>query len=335
MRQKPIKISLLALIAIICVLPARAQETEDVMWTNGLKPHSWYVPLPGMKKELNDRWEEIGRDLETETDPLAGTFAEIGYEGGYMLRWSTKKGFLLVPYFDQSMIVDYSSGRVEITPDSEIRLIPEREMTGRGRVLKKTPLIWIPAVNGDYIVPKEDLGRFSNYYGGYGESNGFPRKFPCDGCGTFAKRQGGGALPRPSFVAPPKYVNAIKKPIEAKITFVGKNRRALSDQNTSWVTGEKELSSITPVLIDAGSRKGVRKGMFFLLEDGVGSNFYQVLEITRVMLRSSEGIVVRDLNDGKEMYHSHLYDDKSKEYLYLPFKPLVKGLKVTTSALGQ
>lgn len=87
------------------------------MWTNGLKPHAWYVTEPENKKAIIEKWGEIGRDLETETNPLAGTFGDIGYESGYMLRWSINKGFILIPYWDQSLISDFSYGKVEITPD--------------------------------------------------------------------------------------------------------------------------------------------------------------------------------------------------------------------------
>lgn len=336
----PSKIAILLILSFcLMMIDARVAtaQDDDAFWESDVRS-KWYVPFPEIKKGMVARWDEIGRDLETETNPLAGTFAIFGDMTGYILKWSSRKGFIFIPYYDQSMISDYSYGRVEITPDMEIRLIPEKELSDGMPWMKKTPPVWIPAANGNYLVQKNEINQFSDYYGGYGKFNGFPRKSDCELCGTFAERQltkDNPTLPRLSFIAPPKYVGAIRKPIEAQIIYVGKNRRARSNQNTVWSTREKELSSITPVLIDAGSRKGVRKGMFFLVEDGVGSKLYQVLEITRVTAGSSEGIVIRDLHDGKEMYHSHVYDDKSKEYLYLPFKPLVKGLKVTTSALGQ
>jgi len=302
---------------LICVLsfvlPAQSQGTETT-WNNGVGLNSLYVPIPEMKGEIESRWNEIGEDVKTEKNPLTGTYAELGSESGYFLRWSTKKGFILIPYFDQSMVVDYSYGKVVITPDSEIKLIPEKEFTGRGRWYRKTPKVWIPAINGAFLVPKVQFTSFVDYFGGYGQFNGFPRKKFCDGCGTFAARQDmDGNYPK-EFLAPPKYLKYIKKPIEAEIIYVGKNRKGWSTANTLHITGDKVLSSITPVLINAGQRHGVRTGLMFLLINS-GDNYEQVLKITLVDANRSEGIIVRNIDAS--------------------FPALKRGIRVTTSPITQ
>jgi hypothetical protein len=322
-------------IVLLCLFAgcqfALSQGPES-FWTNEIAPYSnWYIPIPGTKETIESRWNEIGEDLKTEKNPLAGTYAERGYESGYFLRWSSNKGFILVPYYDQSMITDFSYGRVEITADSEIILIPEREMEGRGRRLRKTPRTWVPAIDGKFLVPDTEIALFGDYYGGYGQYNGFPRKRGCDGCGTFAERRDIKKGAARSFLAPPKYAKYIKKPVEAEITYVGKNRREMSLVNSERISGEKELSSVTPVLINAGRRQGVVTGLMFLLP-GEDKYTYQVLKITRVGANSSGGIVVRTVDkSGKEMYQGDVYDKALQEYNYEPFPPLKKGTRVTTS----
>lgn len=309
-------------------------QDESTFWKNGIRYDSWYVPDPDTKKRIESRWNEIGEDLKTEKNPLAGTYAELGYGSGYFLRWSTNKGFILVPYYDQSLIADFSYGKVEITPDSEVRLVPEKEMEGIGRSFRKTPPIWVPAAYGRYMVPRMEIASFGDYYGGFGEYNGFPRKILCDECGRFARRQEEPAgYKKAAFLVPPKYAKFMKKPITAEIVYIGRNRKERSELNPSWTFEGGELSSVTPVLINAGTRQGVRAGLLFLLVDS-GNNYYQVLKITKVRAGISEGIVVRSMDEkGNEAYSGKTYDKASDRYLYEPFPPLKKGVKVTTSPM--
>jgi hypothetical protein len=283
---------------------------------------------------METRWDEIGEDLKTEKNSYAGTFIESGYEGGYLLRWSTAKGFVLIPYFDQSMIADFSYGKVEITKDSEIILIPEQEMSGSGRRLIKTPRVWIPVKNAEFLVYKQQIADFGDYYGGFGQFNGFPRKVLCEGCGHFARRFSDiESKPIVSFLAPPKYLKYIKNPIKAKIMFVGK-RRVIKSMIASCCSFEAKASA-TNVLINAGSKQGVKKNLLFLLIDA-GSNFDQVVKITRINKNFSHAVVLRVLDEkGKENYDGDIYDSKSESYNKIAFPPLRVGINVTTSALAK
>lgn len=296
---------------------------------------NFYVPLsPEDRKKLETHWDEIGEDLKTETNSFAGTYIESGYESGFLLRWSTKKGFVLIPYYDESMISDFSYGKVEITKDSEIILIPEQEMRGSGRRLIKTPRVWIPVNSSEFLVYKEQIASFGDYYGGFGQFNGFPRKVLCDGCGHFARRfDDTKNTPEVSLLAPPKYLKFIKKPVTAKITFVGK-RRIVKSTTVSCCGNEVEASA-TNILINAGSRQGVKKSLLFLLIDA-GNNFYQVIKITRINKNSSQAVVLRVLDDKrKENYDGDIYDRRSESYNKIPFPPIHVGTRITTSALAK
>jgi hypothetical protein len=85
-------------------------------------------------------------------------------------------------------------------------------------------------------------------------------------------------------------------------------------------------ATLTPVRVDAGSRQGVRRGLLFRLTGIPGdSGAHQYLKITRVRPDSSDGVVVRDLDDaGRETFYE-LETDR-----HLPLAPITVGTKVTT-----
>ena len=59
-------------------------------------------------KQMDDLWRKLGNGIKNKD--YVGTFGEIGYEGGYLLRLSAEGEFILIPYFDEDMIADYSYG---------------------------------------------------------------------------------------------------------------------------------------------------------------------------------------------------------------------------------
>jgi hypothetical protein len=340
MKNYLFKIVLICIFSTLLLQTASSQQADSDWQPNITQfekyKRNFYVVLSlEDRKKMETHWDEIGENLKTEKNGLAGTYIELGYESGYLLRWSTEKGFVLIPYFDQSMISDFSYGKVEISKDSEIILIPEQEMSGGGRRLIKTPRVWIPVINGEFLVYKQQIASFGDYYGGFGQFNGFPRKVLCDaGCGHFARRfDDTKNKTNVSFLAPPKYLKFIKKPITAKITFIGK-RRVIKSTIASCC-GFEVRASTTNVLINAGSRQGVRKHLLFLLIDA-GGNSYQVIKITHIKRNSSLAIVLRVLDEkGKENYDGDVYDSKSESYNKIPFPPLRIGINVTTSALAK
>lgn len=325
-------------LCLLVVLMAASLNTysQRTWWENGLtrlgdNKRGFEVGLGVSEKVmLEKRWSELGESLATESTGFEGTYAEIGYSSGYFLRFSAKHGFILIPYFDQDLIMDFSSGRVEITKDLEVVLIPDREMTGSGRRFRTTPRIWIPASNGGYIVPKGDFASFGMYYGGFGEFNGFPRKRSCDECGTFARRideRAGPALE--DFPAPPAYRHYLRAPIVTTIVSVGKRHLAVVRDATGFFT----RSSLTPVQLSAGQRLGVKPGLMFLIA-GSDNYFDEVVKITSATADRSEGIVIRSVDkNGNEAYDGD-YDKVLGEYIKKPFPPIRVGMKVTTSPLG-
>jgi hypothetical protein len=184
-------------------------------------------------------------------------------------------------------------------------------------------------MDGRFIVPKEEMKLFGNFYGGFGAYNGFPRKTLCDGCGTFAQR-----LDRLSVdssdkhVAPNKYLRFVRRPIEGSIISVG--RRFFATRTD--FAGIPERSSVTRVRINVGSLSGVRRGLMFF-PMALGDNFYQVLRVTRAYKKTSDAELVRQIDgSGHEVYDGE-YSEATGGRVKISYPPIKVGVKITTSPI--
>ena len=278
-------------------------------------------------KQMDGLWRKLGSGIKNKD--YIGTFGKVGYEGGYLLRISSDNEFILLPYFDEDLISDYSYGTITETDTGEFVLHPKKELRPSQFGLRQIPLDWVTVMGGRFVVPRDEIKLFGNYYGGFGAYNGFPRMMLCDGCGTFAQRLDRNmVVDRDKTVAPQKYLKYIRLPIDASIISVG--RRFFATRiNFAGIYGR---SSVTKVRVNVGSASGVRAGlMFFLI--GAGDNFYQVLKITRTYRTNSDAEIVRPIDSsGQEVYDGE-YNKETEESVKIPFPPIKVGLKITTSPI--
>lgn len=315
---------------------ANAQEnSSDDDWNpqiaslDGYKSSFLVALLPEEAEKMKVLWKEIGEDLKTDRNAFSSTYISLGYGSGYFLRWSVNKGFILILYYDQSMVFDFSYGKVKVENNSEINFIAEKDLKSKYSRFKKTPQVWIPVVNSKYLIPKEQIKWFGDYYGGFGDFNGFPRKIYCGEGSLFARRVGKDTdKNQVNFLAPAKYLKFIKQPIEAEVVVVGK-RRIVSSSLASGC-GFAERNSATFIVINKGRKHNITKGLLFLLDEGERS-YDEILKITKVNENSSEGIVYRLVDkNGKDVY-DNTYNEELKEQVGIPSPPLKKGIKVATS----
>ena len=124
-------------------------------------------------------------------------------------------------------------------------------------------------------------------------------------------------------VVPPGYERFLKKPIEARITSVGR-RDLRSDYTVKGEHTEQTFAqaSVTQVTINAGAERGVKDGMFFRVtrpDDG------DVVFVLRAGPRTSTAVVVRMVDEsGAETY----FDSETRE----KHRPKVtRGWRLTTS----
>lgn len=291
------------------------------VWVNGIEPSAWSM---GLKHNdcvrLIQLWDAIGEDLKLEKNSLAGTYVKGGYNSGYLLRWSIKMGFIVIPYFDQNLITDYGYGTVTFVDDSKIIFTPAKQLSG-GRGLDRMPQEWTAIWS--YLVPVEELKNFGRFHAGLGIDNEFNGSC-CEFAPIFLAQKPDAAEKSVSYPVPDKYKHFIQSPITGEIVFVGKTRLAKDRvyQGKLFVDSI-EKAMLIPVRISAGNRQGVRRKMLFRL---VGEPEPQYLQVTRVEKSTAWGYVVRDMSGGKETYGGWQSQKKSTSTIRV-------GTRVTTSPI--
>lgn len=301
----------------------KAQEENELqVWNNGIGHSSWAIGLEKEeRKKMLELWDSIGEDLKTEPTKLAGTYVKRSYEAGYFLRWSTKKGYILIPYFDQSLITDFSYGKTTFIDNSEVIFTPEKDLNG-GRSVGKMPLEWTAIRK--YFVPVEMLKDFGMYQAGLGIFNEFNGQC-CDWQPNFLAQRFDGKDTPFLYPVPEKYKHFIKKPIKGQITFIGNKKIVKSWGFQGELYGQwMDKTALIPVKINVGKKHGVKKNMLFrLIGEPTFSQYLQVMKVNQI---SSEGYIVREFTfEGKEEFW------ESEKDGYKPFPSIRIGLKVTTS----
>lgn len=316
------------LILLFLISPVYCQPDVEFWWPevtslNASKPAFALGLSQNEVEQMKKLWKQLAKDPKDKY--YSGTFGKIGYEGGYLLRVSSERGFILIPYSDEDKISDYSYGTVTETNAGEFVLKPEKALRISTLGQKQTPFVWIPLLDGQFVVPVEEIESFADYYGGFGIYNGFPRKFQCDGCGTFARRLDNGAVSSTD-LAPQKYLKYIKQPIQASIISIGRKYKAKRTDSA----GFSKLSSVTNVKIDVGSTSGTKPGLMFF-PIGAGDNSFQIVRVIHVYRRTSDAELVRQIDKtGREVYDGP-YDQDAKDYVKIPYPPIRLAVKITTS----
>jgi hypothetical protein len=258
-------------------------------WDNGIGHSTWSLALEAPERErVIALWNAIGEDLKTEKNPLAGTYVKGG-DSGYFLRWSPRKGFVVIPYFDQNLITDYGYGQVNFIDSSEIIFSPEKQLRG-GRGLEEMPRTWTAIWH--YFVPVDQLKDFGEYHAGLGDYNEFNGQC-CEFVPTFLATRVDAPERASSLPVPDKYRRFMKEPINGKIVLVGKKKTVKDwgyegELYSDWM----EKAVLVPVTINVGSRQGVKNKMLFRIASD--SDFWSYLQITKVQQTKAHGVVVHD-----------------------------------------
>jgi hypothetical protein len=333
---RPVKLTIIcASIALLVVLASvsEAQTNQDERWENGFTDSSWSLPTAPKEEvaALTSRWKAIEEELRSTPNEFAGTYRDGGDMRGSVLRWAPESGFVYVSLYEWLDVLDFSYGKVTVTP-SEIIFTVEREQqtTALDNRPRTTPLRWVAArVNqNNYLIPVELMSDFGDYLAGFGKYNDF--NGPCCEFTPFltVSAKVNSKEKSRSLTVPNEYKFFLKQPIEATITYVGQRKIVENYGSEGELYGHLHLrAALTTVKINAGKNRGVKRGLLFRLLD-IPNHYGQYLKITRVGSFSSQGVVVRDVDDdGKETY----YDSNPPEKRVYP--PVISGMRVTTSPL--
>ena len=321
-----------ALALLVWAAPLAAQTETRGRFEHGDPDYEpWLLPsdsTPADAGALKARWRALAAEIKTTPNAPAGTYRKYGAMRTGILRWAPDGGYVYLYVYENYSVIDFSYGRVEATT-SEVVLRPEREPHRTDRYDRPPlPRRWVFArwEGADYLVPDRRMPDFGHYVAGLGAFNDF--NGPCCEFAPFFVRGRGsepaGADGRPR--VPPQYARLMLRPVEAKITSVGRKRKVkrYGLEGTFYSSLLSDVT-LTPVHIDAGRGRGVRPNLLFRIE---GAPAGQYLKITRAGRRHSDGVIIRNLGaSGAEA----CYDVDPPSFREVACPPVGVGALVTTS----
>lgn len=301
-----LKIFSAACLLILCFGTSLSQAHNYEKWDTGSGEPLWVNLKDFSKQELDTAiglWNKIENDNRTgNSREWTGYYFKGDVIHSTVLRWSPEAGFIMVEVDNcAATLMGLAYGKVIVSPEL-LEFIFEYHKASASHshtkahrpapaIKKFIPVRWGSA---EYLIDEVQIADFGDYVGGFGRYN---HRFPeVGGIDFFARRitqpqNNVEELPQ----VPSIYKRFIKKPIDAEIKVVGVPEiRRVRDYDDTWA-----YQSHTPVAINVGSLNGVKRGMNFRV---LSSDQAEVVTIIRVSKHSSEGVIVRSLDENKQEY---------------------------------
>jgi hypothetical protein len=323
---------------------ASAQVDQWGFWENGVTESWWLSSEDFTNEEANEvsaHWKRIGGELQSASvHRWAGDYFEGGETHGTYVRWSPQEGFVIA-HIDkcQAKVMGVAYGRVQVTPTlihfySEFSKGSQKShghshspsQESDGAVISFVLIKWRGSL---LLVPEGEISDFSDYVSGLGDFNGLIGFAGFDLESSYflskaaGKDQAAGEIP----IVPAQYERFMKKPITATITAVNGRRlkRNYSYQHSSKLmsfASQYELASLTYVAVNVGIANGMKPGLFLRVSTPDLGESVRLLQVGEI---SSRGVVVRDVQHGRETYYSN---ESERE---LSYPRVAVGWKLTTA----
>jgi hypothetical protein len=297
---------------------AAAQEArvdENGRWMSGVGEPWWFGSnnyTAEQAAEARGKWQQIEAERAAGHDDGAGDYGLDMSVRLHVLRWSPGGGFVFFNVNTCMANVDtLDYGEVVADTPSFIEIV-SRRLDGAGNKRKFVKVRW-----GEqrYLIEEDAVSAFCDHVAGLDAHGGggavFENNFLLH---TDDAERPTAILP----TVPPEYRKFVRRPIDAVITKVGKSYTEVDPENEWW------NESITPVTINAGSNRGVRRGMKIPVLDS--DEFNESVEITRVGLEDARGIIVRSVRKRPGVKLNE-WDDGTDA----PRQPVSAGWRLTTS----
>lgn len=321
-------ICLLTAALIYCWLPAeiRAQQeqptTDDGRWENGVSEPWWFEPSASKQEvaRVQGRWDAIKREnAALLTEPRAGDYATGSEVHGSYLRWAPTAGFVLL-HVDKcaARVMGFSYGSVNVTPTT-LNLVTERDVrsvSSHGHHESAAQeFLFVTWRGASYLTTKAEIGDFGDLIAGLGKFND-EVEWQLPYYVRLHSKPSGSIDELPTF--PPGYERFVKRPIDLKITAVGKRtvRRFKVEYDD-----KPQYESRTPVVLDGGRAEGVKSGLKFWVVDSGESD--QVI-VRKVGLHSSRGVIIRWVEEDANTHFTRWKD-------YDRYPAIKSGWRLTTS----
>ncbi|MDX6269514.1 MAG: hypothetical protein QOD28_737 [Acidobacteriota bacterium] len=313
MRTVIVRLTALSLWLLLAAFATQAQTDENGRWVNDVGEPWWFDSknyTAEQAAEARARWEQIESERAAVQNLWAGDYQTDMSVRLHALRWSPGAGFV---FFDVNSCManvdqlDY--GEVVADTPSHLEVVSKR-LTGAGERRKFVKVRW---GKQRYLIEEDGVAAFCDYVAGLDAQGG--AEFGVN----FLQHADDEAQPTDVLpTVPAEYRKLVRRPIEAVITKVGKSYTEVDPENEGW----NDL--VTPVTINAGSKRGLRRGMKIPILDS--DAFEESVEITRVGLEDARGIVVRNLRKRPGVKLNE-WDDGEDD----PEQPIAVGWRLTTS----
>ena len=307
-------------------------------WINGVTEPWWFpdnIPAEDIKA-AQLLWTSIGSH-NAEAD-WSGDYFIGGDTHGSYLRWMPGRYVLFNVDKCQAKVMAFSYGSVVFSTD-RVQLVPTKsasESTKHSH--RKEPnrrFLTVRWRDTKYLVPEDEITDFGDYVAGLGKYNSANSMFLeytqffsrlSNTPSSTGEQDVAANQKRDLFVAPlvpAGYERFVKRPIDGSITTINKAYIRPNPDNEWWD------ERIILVSINVGSANGLKNKMALRL---VGSEGFaggeEHLEITKISLKSAQGIVVRPVRKRPCVKIDPDDDCKSPDY------PAIKvGMKVTTNPI--
>ncbi len=303
----------------LCLLFARAAAAQepaavvDDRWQNGFTEPWWFESNRYTAEQAaaaRALWERTGDG--DGGDGWAGVYLIDTSVRAHVLRVSPK-GFV---FFNvntcMANVDDLDYGEVVADTPAYFEVV-SKHRAGTPEPRKYVKVKW----GGQrYLVEEYAVASFCDYVAGLGPYNQ-PRGVEEER--EFLSHHEDGGKPTALLpTVPPEYRQYVRRPIDARVTRVGKAYVEVVPDNEWW----DEL--VTPVRINAGSDQGLRRGMTLNALDS--EHFNEQVEVTRVGRDYAHGIVVRRTRKRPGVKVNEWDDGKDE-----PDKPVAVGWRLTTS----
>jgi len=269
---------------------------ENGRWIHGGGSEPWSLTSEKYNAEQAKtflrRWAALAQATDQTTNEWEGDYFLPGGETSVVqIRWASESGFALYYASTCMAAVTHLSYGGVYADAAEVMFLPEISILSPVKrddyflsVLrtKYVPVKWDGA---HYLVSEADIKSFFNMFAGRGERTGAL---------YFEKAED--EIEHHSMddvVVPYGYTRYVKKPIEASITKVGKQK--IGRVSEEYFSSDEDFE-LTPVVINAGSAKGVKVGIKF--NNLSSEDDYAVVK--RVFKDYSIGFIARPFCDGTE-----------------------------------
>ncbi|HEX8459492.1 MAG TPA: hypothetical protein VF656_19525 [Pyrinomonadaceae bacterium] len=330
-----IAVSLTSLWLLVNLVPAQAQEFDQYgRWINGFT-EPWTIESDDYSREEIEtaikRWLRMNDGADAEWPGRYGTGGETH---GTYLRWSPEAGYVMLSISTcEARVLSVDYGKVEASPGL-VRFISERaapktspagskhsHTRGRSPINTYLTIKWR---GSRYLVPETGLAEFCDRAAGLGQYNNGLAEHAEDlsYSGFFGKSYKERAqVSEETPIVPEGFERFVKSPVEASVAAVGAKRiKRLTLEDGSFI-----YDAVRTLYLDAGSLHGIKRGMTLRV---VESDADAEVKITRVGKRSSDGILVRRLDDNLNEAYKDWETEEIKEY------PEARvGWRLTTSPL--